>query len=137
MVVSYARCCHPIPGDAVIGFITTGRGIVIHRDGCRNISEHRKRVERWIEVDWESTVAGEFPVEIRLEVANRRGVLATLAAAISDMDSNIENVVMDERDGLTTSLIFTIMVHNRTHLAAIIRRVRSNRSVLRIARGQR
>lgn len=136
MVVNYAKCCHPIPGDPVVGFITSGRGIVIHNESCRNIAEHRGRAERWLEVQWEPEVEGEFPVEIRVEVANRRGVLATLAATISDTESNIENVTMEERDGLTTTLNFVITVRNRDHLAAIIRKLRGHRSVLRIFRSK-
>ena len=136
MVVNYAKCCHPIPGDPVVGFITSGRGIVIHNEACRNIAEHRDRAERWLEVQWEPDMEGDFHVEIRVEVANRRGVLATLAATISELDSNIENVGMEERDGLTTTLTFIITVHHRDHLAAILRRLRAHRSVLRIYRSK-
>lgn len=136
-VVTYAKCCRPIPGDRILGFVTAGRGVVIHVEDCKNIAEYRSKPEKWIDVQWEDNVAGEFPVELRLLVVNQRGVLATIAAAISDMDANIENVVMDERDGQHSSLTFTVAVRDRRHLARIIRRLRNLSNVVRIARAMR
>ena len=136
-VVTYAKCCRPIPGDKILGFVTAGRGVVIHVEGCKNVADYRNKPEKWIDVEWESGVTGEFPVELRLLVANQRGVLATIAAAISDLDANIENVVMDERDGQHSQLTFTVAVKNRKHLARIIKRLRSLSNVVRIARAQK
>jgi len=98
-VVSYAKCCCPIPGDEILGLVTAGRGVVIHRENCNNVAEYKNKPEKWIDVSWEKNVEGEYPVVLRTIVLNQRGVLATIAAAISDMDANIENVGMDERDG--------------------------------------
>ncbi|NOY66593.1 MAG: bifunctional GTP diphosphokinase/guanosine-3',5'-bis pyrophosphate 3'-pyrophosphohydrolase [Gammaproteobacteria bacterium] len=134
MVVSFAKCCHPIPGDPVVGFVSTGRGIVVHTQGCNNIADYRKLADKWIDVEWSHEVEGDFVAEMRVDVANQRGVLATLAAIISDMDSNIENVDIEERDGMTHSINFTLTVKNRDHLAGIIRRARSVKSVMRISR---
>ena len=136
MVVSYAKCCHPIPGDTVLGFISAGRGIVIHTENCNNLNEFKNSPDKWIEVQWAEDVEGEFPVELRVEVANRRGVLATIAAAISDLDANIENVDMEERDGQHSALLFTVAVRDRRHLARIMRRIRRIGSVARIIRKQ-
>jgi len=136
-VVTYAKCCRPIPGDKILGFVTAGRGVVIHVDGCKNIADYRNKPEKWIDVEWEESVAGEFPVELRLLVVNQRGVLATIAAAISDLDANIENVVMDERDGQHSQLTLTVAVKDRKHLARIIKRLRSLSNVVRIARAQK
>ncbi len=136
-VVTYAKCCRPIPGDRILGFVTAGRGVVIHVEGCKNVADYRNKPEKWIDVEWEDNVAGEFPVELRLLVVNQRGVLATIAAAISDLDANIENVVMDERDGQHSQLTFTVAVKNRKHLARIIRHLRSLPNVVRIARAQK
>ena len=135
MVISFARCCYPIPGDAIVGHVSKGRGLVIHVGGCRNAQEHAHRPENWVDVAWESEVKGEFPVEIRVDVAHRKGMLATVAAAIAERDSNIENVTMENRDGLTASLDFTINVRDRLHLAQIIRRIRSLGEAVRITRG--
>jgi guanosine-3',5'-bis(diphosphate) 3'-pyrophosphohydrolase len=136
-VVTYAKCCRPIPGDKILGFVTAGRGVVIHVEGCKNVADYRNKPEKWIDVEWEDNVAGEFPVELRLLVVNQRGVLATIAAAISDLDANIENVVMDERDGQHSQLTFTVAVKNRKHLARIIKRLRSLSNVVRINRVQK
>jgi len=134
MVVSFARCCHPIPGDRILGYMSAGRGIVIHTEACRNVSGFRKHPDKWIEVQWEQDIDREFPVEIRLDVVNQRGVLATLAAEVSRMESNIEHVSVDDRDGVTATLMFVLSVRGRTHLAKIIKRLRAMQPVIRIVR---
>ncbi|MHB8254601.1 MAG: RelA/SpoT family protein [Acidiferrobacter sp.] len=133
-VVNYAKCCRPIPGDPVLGFLTAGRGITVHTEDCPNVAEYRKHPEKWIDVQWESNIVGAWPVAIRVEVKNRRGVLATVAAAMSEMDANIDTVAIDERDGQDTAMDFVIEVQNRVHLARIIRRIRSQEAVVRINR---
>jgi (p)ppGpp synthase/HD superfamily hydrolase len=134
MVVSFAKCCHPIPGDPIVGFVSAGRGIVVHTQNCNNIADYRKLAEKWIDVEWSSDIEGDFVAEMRVDVANQRGVLATLAAIISDMGSNIENVDIEERDGMTNSINFTLTVKDRDHLAKIIRRAKSVKNVMRISR---
>lgn len=134
MVVNFARCCHPIPGDPIIGFASAGRGIVIHTESCKNVGEFRKTPDKWIDVAWEADIEGEFTAEVRVDVANQRGVLATVAAVIADLGSNIENVHIEERDGMTTGMIFALTVHDRRHLARIIRRIRGLSMVMRVAR---
>jgi RelA/SpoT family (p)ppGpp synthetase len=133
-VVNYAKCCHPIPGDPILGFVSADRGIVIHAEGCKNVAEFRKYPEKWIDVEWEKEIEGEFPVELRVEVANQRGVLATVAATIADEGANIENVGIEDRDGTYSTMTFTVTVRDRKHLAEIIRRIRANKQVLRILR---
>ncbi|MEN8204654.1 MAG: bifunctional GTP diphosphokinase/guanosine-3',5'-bis pyrophosphate 3'-pyrophosphohydrolase [Pseudomonadota bacterium] len=134
MVTRFSKCCRPIPGDAVIGIITGGRGLMIHAQSCRNISDGKHPPENYLDVQWEPGIDEEFPVEVSVIVEDRRGVLATVAAAIGDADSNIENVGIEERDGLTNNLLFTITVHNRQHLASVMRRVRNIPSVIKITR---
>jgi RelA/SpoT family (p)ppGpp synthetase len=134
LVMHFAKCCRPIPGDPVVGIITKGRGMVIHVETCRNLSERKYPPDNCLDVQWEPGVDEEFPVEVSAVVAERRGMLATVAATIGDCDSNIENVGIEERDGLTNTLMFTITVHNRKHLAEVMRRVRSIPSVIRITR---
>ena len=136
MVVTFAKCCRPIPGDPIVGYVSAGRGIVIHSAGCKNVYEFRNDPDKTLDVQWEPAVAGEFSVDVRVEVANQRGVLASVAAAIAEMEANIENVSITERDGLYTTLNFTIAVRSRQHLASIMRRVRGNRMVMRIYRGR-
>lgn len=133
-IVNYAKCCRPIPGDPVLGFLTAGRGITVHTEDCPNVAEYRKHPEKWIDIQWEAGVEGVWPVALRVEVKNRRGVLAMVAAAISELDANIDTVAIDERDGQDTAMDFVIEVRNRAHLAGIIRRVRSQEAVVRINR---
>jgi len=134
MVTRFSKCCRPIPGDPVVGIITAGRGVMIHTQTCRNITERKFPSENFLDVQWEPGIAGEFPVEISVVVEDRRGVLATVATVIGDADSNIENVGIEERDGLTNALLFRITVHNRQHLASVIRRLRNIPPVIRITR---
>ena len=135
MVVKYARCCRPIPGDEIVATFSAGKGIVVHRQDCRNIGEFKKSNDTsWLDVEWEREPDADFATEIKVEVGNKRGVLATVAAAISEMGSNIENVGMKERDGLTSTLQFVMSVKDRRHLANIMRRLRSIPTVLRITR---
>jgi (p)ppGpp synthase/HD superfamily hydrolase len=134
MVVSLGKCCHPIPGDPVLGFVSAGRGVVIHTAACRNIAEYADKPDKWVDVEWEPTIDGDFPVEVRVDTANQKGVLATVAAAISDMGANIENVSMENSEGSTATLSFVIGVTDRVHLAHLIRRIRGINEVTRIMR---
>lgn len=135
-VVTYAKCCHPIPGDPILGFVSAGRGIVIHFRGCKNVREFKNNPERWVDVQWEKNVEGAYAVDIRVDTANQRGVLATVAAAIADMESNIENVSIIERDGRYSTMLFTVSVKDRIHLAQIMRRIKSIDGVVKIARSK-
>ena len=134
MLVTFGKCCHPIPGDPILGFLSTGRGLVIHSQTCRNLSEFVNQPEKWVDVDWGSDIQDDFPVELRIDIVNRKGVLATIAAAVSDGGANIDNVVFEDRDGLNSTLKFVIEVTDRVHLAGIMRRIRMISEVNRITR---
>ncbi len=134
MVLNFARCCRPIPGDPIVGFITAGRGIVVHTESCKNLAEYRNVPEKWIHAQWEQDIEGEFPVEVRLDMLNQRGVLATVAAAVAEMGANIDHVTMEERDGRHSAMTLLIDVKNRQHLANIMRRLKGIDSVTRITR---
>ncbi|MFZ5635691.1 MAG: RelA/SpoT family protein [Pseudomonadota bacterium] len=123
-VVTFASCCMPIPGDDVMGYHTAGRGIVVHRLDCPNVAEYRKSPERWVSIGWDREVSGDFHVALRVEVENRMGVLAQVAAAIAQADSNIEGVEYLDRDKNISVIRFDISVSDRVHLAEVIRRVR-------------
>jgi GTP pyrophosphokinase len=123
-----------LPGDEIVATFSPGKGIVVHRQECRNIGEFKKTGINWLDVEWEKGSTSDFSTEIKVEVGNQRGVLATVASAISEMGSNIENVGMKERDGLTSTLQFVMTVKDRRHLANIMRRLRAIPTVLRIAR---
>jgi len=133
-VITFAKCCHPIPGDPILGFLTAGRGLVIHSQHCKNVAEFRKKPDKWVNVEWAGVIEEQFATEIHVEIDNQRGALATVAAAISELESNIEDVKTKERDGLHTTLQFVIMVSDRVHLARIMRRLRAIPAVRRITR---
>jgi len=134
MVVNFARCCHPIPGDPIHGYVSAGRGIIIHQRGCKNTTHLRGQHEKWLDVAWAKDINRDFPVDLMVQVRNQRGALATIASVISEAESNIDNVVVDERDGGYTHLRLIIEVTNRQHLARIIRRLRQLEMVERISR---
>ena len=134
MLVNYAKCCHPIPGDPITGFLSAGRGIVVHTINCSNVSDFRKHPEKWIDVQWEDEIEGEFTVGLRVDVTNKRGVLAMIAAAVADMGANIENVTMEEREGEFVTMAFTLSVRDRNHLAKIMRYLHNNKEVLKLIR---
>ncbi|MHB1272655.1 MAG: RelA/SpoT family protein [Rhodanobacter sp.] len=123
-VLSFANCCHPLPGDEIIGYLSSGKGIVVHREECPNVLELRKSPERCVAIEWDRGVQGDYRAELRIEVINRPGVLATVAAAIGAANSNIENVEYVERDDAAATMLFAMEVKNRKHLADVIRRVR-------------
>jgi guanosine-3',5'-bis(diphosphate) 3'-pyrophosphohydrolase len=123
-VITFANCCLPIPGDEIMGYHTAGRGIVVHRMECPNVAELRKSPERWIPVDWDHDVSGDYQAALKIEVDNRPGVLAQVAAAIAQAESNIDRVEYVERDSNVSAIRFSIEVHDRKHLADVIRRVR-------------
>jgi len=134
MVVNFGRCCHPIPGDPIHGFVSTGRGIIVHQANCKNTVKLRAKNDKWLDVAWAQDINREFPVDIVVHAKNQRGVLATIAAIVSEMDSNIDNVVLDERDSGYYDLRLTIEVTGRHHLARVIRRLRHLEMVERITR---
>jgi (p)ppGpp synthase/HD superfamily hydrolase len=136
MVVSYGRCCYPIPGDDIVAKLSKGRGIVVHRVSCKNLeaSNKRKDSDSYIDVQWADDASGDFTCEIKLEIENKPGLLARTATIISDCDVDIENVYMEDRDGFSMNLFYQIKVSNRDHLAMLMRRLRRISSVMRITR---
>jgi GTP diphosphokinase / guanosine-3',5'-bis(diphosphate) 3'-diphosphatase len=123
-VLSFANCCHPIPGDDIMGFLSSGKGIVVHRYECPNVGEYRKSPERWVPIAWDRAVQGDYKAGLRVEVENKPGVLAQVAAAIAEAQSNIDNVEYRERDLRLAVMHFSIEVKHRKHLADVIRRIR-------------
>jgi RelA/SpoT family (p)ppGpp synthetase len=134
MVVSYARCCFPIPNDPIMAYLSSGRGVVIHREACGNLRNYRKQPDKWLTVTWQSNLDRLFNVEIRIEVTNRMGVLAAIASNIASTETNIEHVAVDERGGDASTLIFDLQVRDRKHLAHVIKNMRKMPEVLRVTR---
>ncbi len=134
VVVSYARCCLPIPGDDVMGYLSTGRGVVIHRNTCGNLATFRKQPEKWIAVSWEKEIDREFSSQISVETKNKPGALAEVATTIADAGSNIEEVSVLGRHEDCSVMAFMLQVRDRKHLAKIMRKVRQMPNVIRVGR---
>jgi (p)ppGpp synthase/HD superfamily hydrolase len=117
-----------------MAYLSAGRGVMIHRQNCGNLSEYRKQPDKWISVAWEAPEGRLFSCEIQVEVNNRMGVLAAVASSIAGAETNIDHVSLDERDVDTSSLKFELQVHDRTHLAKVIRIIRRMPDVLRVSR---
>ncbi|HEY3488112.1 MAG TPA: RelA/SpoT family protein [Gammaproteobacteria bacterium] len=134
LTVSFARCCQPIPGDQIVGLVSPGRGIVIHRKPCRNMRESRKNLENQLDVQWAEKLESSFNTTIGVTVTNSRGVLAQIATIISESGCNIENVSQDERFGGQVRLNFVLAVNDRIMLANIMRQIRNRKEVLKVSR---
>ena len=134
LLVSYAHCCYPLPGDPILAFLSTGRGIVIHRETCANVTDYRKHPENWLPVNWQSSEGRFFFTEIRVEAVNRMGLLAAVSAAISGTQTNICSVNFQHDESETATMIFMLEVRDREHLARVIRTVRRMNDVVRIVR---
>jgi guanosine-3',5'-bis(diphosphate) 3'-pyrophosphohydrolase len=134
LLVTYARCCFPIPNDPIMAYLSAGRGVMIHRQNCGNLAEYRKQPDKWLSVAWESTRGRLFSSEIQLEINNRVGVLAAVASSIAGTETNIDQVSLEERDVNSSSLKFQVQVRDRKHLARVIRTVRRMPDVQRVFR---
>jgi (p)ppGpp synthase/HD superfamily hydrolase len=134
LVVSYARCCFPIPNDPILANLSSGRGVVIHREACGNLASFRKQPEKWVSVTWQAATDRYFHVEIKAEVTNRMGVLARVASAIAATQTNIDRVSVVERDSDSSMLTFELLVQDRRHLARVIRAIRGMPEVLKVTR---
>ena len=133
-MLTYAKCCHPLPGDPIEGYLSSEKGVVVHRERCRNLGDMRENSERLVALRWDDEVEGEYPVELRVEVENRRGMIAIIATRINSMGVNIEKISTDDKDYQFTYVDLGMMVHNRVHLARIMKRLRTVNYVRKVTR---
>lgn len=131
--VQFAKCCRPIPGDPIIGVLKSDQGLIVHTHDCPTLRKGRSSADGWLDVAWDKNINKLFDVSIKLVVANQRGVLAKVAAAIADAGSNIENVQFSN-EGDYTTLYFCLQVNNRLHMAQVLRGLRQIPEVVRITR---
>ncbi|NCN44401.1 MAG: bifunctional (p)ppGpp synthetase/guanosine-3',5'-bis(diphosphate) 3'-pyrophosphohydrolase [Thiomicrospira sp.] len=124
MAVNYAGCCHPIPGDDIMGFISAEKGLVIHRQECKNVKQFKNHPEKWLDVSWEDNITQTFDVELQLEVRNTRGALATIASNIAEMKTDIDRVRSEDKDETYSLMNIVIHVHTRKHLADVMRKLK-------------
>ncbi len=134
MVVKYGKCCYPIPGDPVIGIMTAGKGLVVHHTKCINTKRKNTSRDKWAHVYWANDIEDQFTAEISIRTANEPGVLALVATTISEEDSNIENIVFDEKLGSTTKMSVLLTVKDRIHLASIMRTIKNVPQIHKVKR---
>ena len=135
MVIALAKCCRAIPGDSVMGHLSSGRGMVIHRDNCKNIAaELKENPEKCLSVEWAQETEGEYSVDLRVQMESERGALAILASLVSQADANIETINLKEKDAHLSVVSLRISIRNRVHLASTIRRMRTLKAVHKITR---
>lgn len=133
LVVTFAACCKPIPGDVIVGILSAGRGMVVHREQCQEVA-HLHGTPTCIYLSWHEGMLGDFPVEILIDAHNQRGVLAELASTISRSEANIEDVRVRDKDGRYSEVRIIITVRDRQHLAQVLRRIRALESTIRVLR---
>ena len=137
MAVQLATCCRPIPGDAIVGSMKKGQGLVVHVAECRQATRSRRiEPEQWIDVEWDRQPSRLFQTALRVIVTNQRGVLAKVASEIADAGSNIDAISMEEDRAVFTTMLFVIEVGNREHLARVMRALRRLPEVEKLARAR-
>ena len=136
LMVSFAKCCNPIPGDPILGYVSTGRGLVVHTEVCKNTEEFRDNPEKCVTLSWDKDIDSEFSVDLRVYVESRRGIVAELAKAISLAEANIDRISVEDRDERLSVISLTLSVHGRKHLARVIRRMRTIFGVSKIVRSK-
>lgn len=134
LVVQTGKCCHPVPGDPIVGYLSAGRGVVLHHPQCRTLASVEDQPDRWVEVEWDENHSMDFAVPVDIQVSNQRGVLGRVAAAIASSSADIENVQVVDRERARSSLRFMIRVHDRKHLAEVFRTIRNTSQVKRVTR---
>ena len=134
IMLTLAKCCHPIPGDTIVGYFHPRKGISIHRPECRNSIDEHKKSSDWLEVEWGDDLEGEYPTAIRLEILNQPGTLAVIASTISNLDSNIEHITIADQDARISIDHITFSVKHRVHLATIMRELKKLPITLKITR---
>ncbi len=136
VLVSFAKCCRPIPGDPIIAHISPGKGLVIHHESCRNIRGYQKEPEKFMAVEWDESTDQEFIAELKVDMFNHQGALANLTAAISAAGSNIQSMNSEEKDGRVYSIVMHLTTLDRVHLANIMRKLRIMPDVIKVNRNR-
>ena len=135
MALQMANCCNPIPGDAIVGHMRRDLGLLVHQLECRHAQRARRAdPERWIDLQWGEDLSGMYDVNLDVRVVNERGVLGRAAAAISEAESNILNVHIEDEGANVAAIHFKIQVQDRRHLARVVRSIRRIKQVARVSR---
>ncbi|CDH05233.1 bifunctional: (p)ppGpp synthetase II; guanosine-3',5'-bis pyrophosphate 3'-pyrophosphohydrolase [Xenorhabdus bovienii str. oregonense] len=136
ILITFAKCCRPIPGDPIISHISPGKGLVIHHESCRNIRGYQKEPEKFMPVEWDKDVNSDFIAEIKVDMFNHQGALANLTAAINDANSSIQSMNTEEKDGRVYCAFIRLTTQDRIQLANIMRKIRVMPDVMRVSRNR-
>ena len=136
-VLVYAKCCCPLPGDPIEGFLSPDRGLVVHRENCRNLDDLREQPERLMPLRWDDQIEGTYPVALRIEMANQRGMIATLATKLSAIGLNIERISTQDESVHFSNIIIELQLNSRVHLARVMKRIRVMDGVRKVVRCSR
>ena len=136
-VVTYAKCCCPLPGDPIGGYLSAEKGLVVHRENCANLMEMHDQPERMMTLRWDDEVQGTFPVGMRLEAVNTRGLIAVVATRLNAIGMNIDRISTQDKDIQYTYVDIELQVNSRIHLARIMKRLRTVEGVRRVVRTAR
>ena len=135
LVISYAKCCFPIPGDSIIGYISQEKGIVVHRQVCRSIKRTKKTQETTLDLLWDENIDDSFNACIKVEVENVRGVLALISSQIAQNDCNIESVTYDDtKETGHNIMVFIVSVIDIKILTKLVNKLKKNEHVLNVER---
>ena len=134
ILLSFAKCCHPIPGDSIIAHVSPGRGLVVHRETCPNVRGHQREPDKYMAVEWSTNYDQEFISELRVDVQNRQGALAELTSVISKTGSNIHGISTEERDGRLYTVTVLLTTKDRVNLASIMRRIKAMPHTFKVRR---
>ena len=134
LIINYARCCYPIPGDNILGHLSPGKGLVVHLDACKNLDEIRTNIEKCMPLSWSSKVKGDFSVSFKVELVSERGIIASLASRVSEVEATILKIQTEEREGNSMIVDLLIEVKGRLHFAQVIKRIRILKQVQRVYR---
>ena len=132
MMIKISQCCNPVPGDTIVGFITTGRGVSIHKAGCANLLSTDPR--RWIEVAWSGKSRGLHRVELHVTAENKRGIFADISSTISADNVNIADISAHTLPDDVADLRIAIEVENLGHLQVVIQHLRQMEHILSVRR---
>jgi GTP pyrophosphokinase len=133
LLINFGKCCQPVPGDRILGFITQGQGVVIHRSDCKNILKLMENPERNIEVEWDVERDKHFMVRLHMLGEDRKNFLRDVSDSISQTDTNIVSVEMRAQDSLVHSSII-IEVQNLQHLTRVINKISNVKGVINVER---
>ncbi|MCR3756075.1 MAG: bifunctional (p)ppGpp synthase/hydrolase SpoT [Sodalis sp. Psp] len=136
VLITFAKCCRPIPRDPIVAHVSPGKGLVVHHESCHNIRGYQKEPEKLMPLEWEIAKDQEFITEIKVDMFNHQGALANLTASINAASSNIQSLNTEEKDGRVYSAFIRLTTRDRTHLANVMRKIRIMSDVIRVNRNR-